>query len=297
MTHTPPDPAASRTDNAIAEPLGDLPIVGEAEEASVLVTATPSGAVTVRLNRPAKKNAFDADMISALREAFETLHGQDHVRVVFLRGVGGAFCAGADVAWMRDAATYTEDDNRADAYQLARMLKALHDIPALTVAMIQGPAFGGGAGLVAACDTAWATDDAVFAFSEVRLGLTPATISPYVVAALGPRIAKTLFATGRRFDAHTAAEVGLVHRVFADEAALEAARDALIVEMSACAPGAVGDCKRLVDAVYAREIDEGLMRETAKRIARRRASEEGRDGLAAFLERRRPDWADAAGQP
>ncbi len=294
-TDTPPDPALDRTDNAIAEPLGDAPIVGEAEDSAVLVTATLSGAVTVRLNRPTKKNAFDADMIAALRDAFETLHGQDHVRVVFVRGVGGAFCAGADVEWMRDAATYSEDDNRADAYELARMLKALHDIPALTVALIQGPAFGGGAGLVAACDTAWATDDAVFAFSEVRLGLTPATISPYVVAAIGPRAAKTLFATGRRFDAHIAAEIGLIHRVFTDEAAIESSRDALIEEMAACAPGAIGDAKRLVDDVHARPIDDGLMRETARRIARRRSSEEGREGLAAFLERRRPSWADPSG--
>jgi len=289
----PLDPALERQSNAIAEPLGDLPLVGEAEESAVLVTATREGAVTVRLNRPARKNAFDADLIAGLRDAFETLHAQDHVRIVFLRGVGGAFCAGADLDWMREASGYSEDDNRADAYELARMLKALHDVPALTVALLQGPALGGGAGLVAACDTAFATADAQFAFSEVRLGLTPATISPYVVAALGPRVARTLFATARRFGAEEARDLGLVHRVFADEEAMEAARDQLVAEMSACAPGAIGEAKRLVDDVYGRTIDDGLMRDTARRIAARRASDEGREGIAAFLERRKPSWAES----
>ncbi len=293
MTYPPDlDPALARTDNAIAEPLGDPPITGDAEAEAVLVTATPEGAVTVRLNRPAKRNAFDADLIAALSDAFETLHAQDHVRVVFLRGVGGAFCAGADLDWMREAAGYSEDDNRADAYALARMLKALHDLPALTVALVQGPAMGGGAGLVAACDLAVATADAQFAFSEVRLGLTPATISPYVVQAIGPRHAKVLFATAHRFGAEEGKRYGLIHEVVPDEDALDAARDALTADLVACAPGAIGDAKRLVNDVYGREIDDALMRDTARRIAARRASDEGREGVAAFLERRRPSWTE-----
>jgi methylglutaconyl-CoA hydratase len=172
------------------------------------------------------------------------------------------------------------------------MLKALHDIPALTVALVEGPAFGGGAGLVAACDHALATADARFAFSEVKLGLTPATISPYVIAALGPRTAKLLFATGRVFDADAAWSYGLVDEVFDDAAGLEAAQDALIEEVAACAPGAIGDAKALVNDFVAQKIDRGLIDETAKRIARRRVSEEGQEGVRAFLERRKPTWTN-----
>lgn len=288
----PLDPAVLRQTNAIAEPLGDLPIVGDAEERAVLVTATPNGVVTVRLNRPHKKNALNRDLIAALREEFETLHGQDHVRAVFLRGVGAAFCSGADLDWMREAADYSDSDNRADAYELARMLKALNDVPALTVALVQGPAMGGGAGLVAACDVAVSTADARFAFSEVKLGLTPATISPYVVRALGPRTAKFLFATGQMFGAEDARRWGLINQVVENEDALEAVRDGVAGVMAACAPGAVGDAKRLVDDVYARELDDRLMHDTARRIAERRASAEGREGVAAFLGRRTPSWAE-----
>ena len=153
--------------------------------------------MTVTLNRAAKKNAFNAELIGALRDAFETLRDQEKVRVVFVRGDGGTFSAGADLEWMRDAVDHTEEDNRDDAMQMALMLKHLFDIPALTVALVEGGAFGGGVGLAAACDMAIATQDAKFSFSEVRLGLIAATISPYVVAAVGSRRARRLFSTGR----------------------------------------------------------------------------------------------------
>jgi methylglutaconyl-CoA hydratase len=179
--------------DAIAEPLVEL---GVEPEGHVVLDASPSGEATVLLNRPERRNAFDALTIRALTEAFETLHAADHVRVVFLCGAGGAFSAGADLDWMRAAAEASVEDNRDDAMALARMLKALHDVPALTVALVEGPAYGGGAGLVAACDMAVAVRGATFAFSEVKLGLTPATISPYVVAAIGPRRSRMLFATG-----------------------------------------------------------------------------------------------------
>jgi methylglutaconyl-CoA hydratase len=277
--------------NPIADPLVEVPDT-DAMSPLVHLDSRPEGAVTVWINRPAKKNAFDAATIAALREAFETLHGAEGVRIVFLRGVGGAFCAGADLEWMRAAAEWSEDDNRADALDLAHMLKALHDIPALTVALVEGPAFGGGAGLVAACDHALATADAKFAFSEVKLGLTPATISPYVIAALGPRTAKLLFATGRVFDADQAWSYGLVDEVFDDAAGLVAAQDALIEEVAACAPGAIGDAKALVNDFVSQKIDRGLIDETAKRIARRRVSEEGQEGVRAFLARRKPSWSN-----
>ncbi|WP_419317335.1 enoyl-CoA hydratase-related protein [Caulobacter sp. ErkDOM-E] len=277
--------------NPIADPIVEVPDT-DAVSPLVHLESTPEGAVTVWINRPEKKNAFDAATIAALREAFETLHGAEGVRVVFLRGMGGAFSAGADLSWMADAVDWSEDDNRLDALELAHMLKALHDVPALTVALVEGPAFGGGAGLVAACDHAMATADATFSFSEVKLGLTPATISPYVIAALGPRTAKLLFATGRVFDADAAWSYGLVDEVFDDVAGLEVARDALIEEMVACAPGAIGDAKALVNDFADQKLDKGLIEETAKRIARRRVSEEGQEGVRAFLARRKPSWTE-----
>ena len=275
--------------NPIADPIVEV-LDTDAMSPLVHLESTPEGAVTVWINRPEKKNAFDAATIAALREAFETLHGAEGVRVVFLRGMGGAFSAGADLGWMADAIEWDEDDNRQDALELAHMLKALHDVPALTVALVEGPAFGGGAGLVAACDHAMATADARFSFSEVKLGLTPATISPYVIAALGPRTAKLLFATGRVFDADAAWSYGLVDEVFDDVAGLEVARDSLIEEMSACAPGAIGEAKGLVNDFAGQTIDRGLIEETAKRIARRRVSAEGQEGVRAFLARRKPAW-------
>jgi methylglutaconyl-CoA hydratase len=174
------------------------------------------------------------------------------------------------------------------------MLKQLWDLPALTVALVEGGAFGGGAGMAAACDLAIATAEAKFSFSEVKLGLIPATVSPYVVAAVGPRAARGLFATGQLFDADHALRIGLISEVVADAQALAAAQARISAEILACAPGAVADAKRLVSDVYAREIDHGLMEETAKRIAQARVSGEGQEGVRAFLERRKPDWAPGA---
>jgi len=260
--------------------LGDTP--------SVQLAVSDAGVATVLLNRPDKRNAFNAAVVAGLHRTFETLHGADHVRAVFLRGLGGTFSAGADLDWMRAQAEATEADNRADALALARMLKALHDVPALTVALVEGAAMGGGAGLVAACDMAAAAPDAQFAFSEVRLGLTPATISPYVVQAVGPRRARALFATGRRLGAEAALRFGLVDEIAPD---LDVVQERIAAEMTACAPGAVGEAKRLVDLVHGAKIDRGLLDETARRIAHARAGAEGREGVRAFLERRKPSWA------
>jgi methylglutaconyl-CoA hydratase len=276
--------------NPIADPLVEVPDT-EAQTDLVTVEATPDGVATLTLNRPAKKNAFDDAVIAALNQALETLHQADGVRIVFVQGAGDTFSAGADIDWMRGAFERSEADNVDDAYEMARALKALHDLPALTVALVQGPAFGGGAGLVAACDYAVAAADARFGFTEVKLGVIAATISPYVVAAVGPRSAKALFATGRLFGAEEAKAFGLVHEVVADAAALEAAKAKLAGEMGPCAPGAIGASKALVDHVYGQEIDHGLMMETAKRLAEARVSREGQEGLQAFIERRKPSWA------
>jgi methylglutaconyl-CoA hydratase len=275
--------------NPIADPLVEG-IDSDASSKLVRIEATPEGVATVFMNRPAQRNAFNAELIAALHEAFETLHGAEGVRVVLLRGEGGFFSAGADLEWMREAAEWSESDNRDDAMGMARMLKSLWDIPMLTVALVEGGAFGGGAGLVAACDTAIALGDARFSFSEVRLGLIPATISPYVVGAIGPRAARGLFASGRMFDAAYAEKIGLVTEVVADAAALDIAVAQVVKDMMASAPNAVADAKALVEAVAYHDIDHGLLEETAKRIARARVSDEGQEGVRAFLEKRRPAW-------
>jgi methylglutaconyl-CoA hydratase len=275
--------------NAIAHPLSEEPTV-VVDTSSVAMHATEQGVAFVTLNRPRKKNALDDETIEALRQAFDALAGEEGARMVVLRGAGGAFCAGADADWMRRAGTQSESDNRADAMNLARMLKALHDLPQLTVALVEGPAFGGGAGLVAACDLAVAAEGARFAFSEVKLGLTPATISPYVVAAIGARNARMLFASARVFGAAEAQRYGLVQEVLPDAAGFDGVVAELTQQIVSCAPGAVADAKRLVDHVAAHPLDHRLMEETARRIAARRASDEGREGLAAFLEKRRPAW-------
>ncbi|WP_304166380.1 enoyl-CoA hydratase-related protein [Phenylobacterium aquaticum] len=275
-------------------PIADALVEGvdsDAHSPLVQIAATSEGVVELTLNRPERRNAFNAALIAALHEAFLTLHGSEHVRVVFIRGAGATFCAGADLDWMKAAAGHTEADNRDDALQMAKMFKALWDIPALTVAVIEGGAYGGGAGLAAACDLAVATEAATFSFSEVRLGLIAATISPYVVGAIGPRAARGLFATGRVFDAAHAEKIGLITQVVPDTAGLAAACETIAGEMMACAPGAVAASKALVNDVAFRAIDHGLMDETAKRIARARVGEEGQEGVRAFLEKRKPSWA------
>ncbi|MCS6627942.1 enoyl-CoA hydratase-related protein [Roseibacterium beibuensis] len=276
--------------NAISHPLLADP-APDADDSLVQIDSTTDGVVFVTINRPAKKNAFDAPTIAALYEAFETLHGADRVRIVFIRGAGGTFSAGADLGWMRDAADWSEGDNRDDAMGLARMLKALHDIPALTVAIVEGAAMGGGAGIVAACDMAVAVEGTRFAFSEVKLGLIPATIAPYVVEAIGPRRARQLFLTANIFDADYAAHAGLIDMVL-PEGSVDEFISMLTDSLTANAPGAMGDAKRLVNDVAGHRIDHGLMEDTAKRIARARVSDEGQEGVRAFLDKRKPRWAE-----
>ena len=277
--------------NEIAHPMVEFPDVSATTEL-VHISATQAGAVTLTMNRPQRKNAFNDDLISALREAFDTLAGAEGVRVIFIRGAGGTFSAGADLDWMRAAIDRTESENRADAMELAKMLKALHDLPALTVALVEGGAYGGGGGLAAACDLAVATADAKFSFSEVKLGLIAATISPYVIEAVGPRQARALFATARIFDAHFAERCGLISEVVADAAALHAAARRIAHEMIAAAPGAVEASKKLVTDVAGRVIDRDLMELTAHRIAAARVGDEGQEGVRAFLERRKAAWAE-----
>ena len=299
MTKTPTDadlnalditPGEAAEINAISHPLlADA--APDADPSLVQIDSTPEGIVFITINRPEKKNAFDAATIAALREAFETLHGADHIRAVFLRGAGGTFSAGADLSWMRDAVEWSESDNRDDAMGLARMLRALHDIPALTVALVEGAAMGGGAGLVAACDMAVAVEGSRFAFSEVKLGLIPGTIAPYVIEAVGARKARQLFLSANIFDADYAAHVGLIDMVLPD-GSVEEFISMLTDSLTANAPGAMGEAKRLVHDLAGRHLDHGLMEDTARRIARARVSAEGQEGVRAFLDKRPPRWAE-----
>jgi methylglutaconyl-CoA hydratase len=277
--------------NPITDPLVENVIVDDIGSV-VKLESTPEGVATVTLSRPDQRNAFDTLMIEGLTEAFRTLKTQDHIRVVFVRGEGGNFCAGGDPEWLAQAVELIdESDNRADAMSEAVMIKALHDIPAVTVALVEGAAEGGGLGLIAACDFAVAVQGAQFACAEVRRGLTPAIAAPYLVDAIGPSAARALFVTGRAIDAEHALKLGLVHQVVADAAGLEQARASLVEDAMAAAPGAVAEARQLVWDVWGRPIDHGMLEETSKRAARRRVSEEGREAVKAASEQRKPGWA------
>ncbi len=249
------------------------------------------GVATVWLDRPAVHNAFNEALITRLREAFAALRVDEAVRVVILRGRGAHFCAGADLDWMRRAADFGPEENRRDAEALSEMLHCLNGLPKPTVALVQGAAVGGGVGLVACADIVVAVRDARFAFTEVRLGLTPATISPYVIAKIGESAARRWFLTGERFDAAAAHKMGLVHELVGSVDELDTAARRITNMLLAAPPGALAATKALIATVKARPVDEALRRETAQIIAERRASAEAREGIAAFFARRRPSWA------
>jgi methylglutaconyl-CoA hydratase len=235
------------------------------------------GFLHVTLARPEARNAFDAAVIAELAEAFADV---GRARAVILRGDGPSFCAGADVEWMRASADLGYDENVADANALRLMLEAVDRCPAPVVAAVHGHALGGGAGLVACTDAALAQTDAVFGFSEVKLGIIPSVVSPFALARIGPGAARRYFVTGERFDAQTALRIGLVHEVADD---LDAALARVVAELRSAAPKAMRAAKRLV-----LERPDGP--ETARRIAERRTSPEGQEGLSAFLERRDASW-------
>ncbi len=263
-----------------------------AEYETIKLDATRAGIAILTLNRPERHNAFNGTVIEELTDVLETLEEQDTLRMVILRGAGKSFSAGADLDWMKAAQHWTREDNEADAMGLAVMLRKLAELPQMTLALVHGAAMGGGAGLVAACDVAVAMQGTKFSFSEVKLGLTPATISPFVISAIGPRWAKALFITGERFDAEYAKRIGLVQYVVEDEAGMAAMEEYLAGLAMAAAPGAVRDAKNLVLDFTGEGYGDALSRETAKRIAARRISDEGKEGLAAFLEKRKPKWAE-----
>jgi methylglutaconyl-CoA hydratase len=246
----------------------------------------------VYLNRPEVRNAFNDGVIAELTAAFERLGADPALRVMVLGGHGKAFCAGADLNWMRAMAGYSWDDNHADAERLAAMLWAGYRCPLPIVGRVHGDCYAGGLGLAAICDVLVAAEGVHFCLSEARLGLLPATIGPYVVKALGEQASRRYFATAERFSAAEAHRLGFVHTLAAPEA-LDAAVDGLVATLVANGPAATRACKRLVQDVAGREIDAGLRADTARRIADIRASDEGREGIASFLDKRDPSWRAA----
>ena len=244
---------------------------------SVLRIERDGELLRIAMARPERRNAFDAELIGELTEAFADV---GNARVVLLSGDGPSFSAGADVEWMRSSVELSYDENVADALRLRAMLDAIDGCPAPVVARVQGHALGGGVGLVACCDIVVAEPTAQFAFSEVKLGIVPAVISPFALAKIGPSAARRYFVTGERFDAETALRIGLVHEVSAD---LDGAVDRVVGELLSAGPTAARTAKALARAPQPAE-------QTARAIAERRTSEEGQDGLQAFLEKRTPSW-------
>ena len=247
------------------------------------------GVAQVRLNNPDKHNAFDDEIIGELTEVFVAIADNSNVRAMVLGSEGKSFSAGADLEWMKRMASYSYDENLRDASALALMLKTLNEIPQPTIARVQGAAFGGAVGLVSCCDMAVAASAASFSLSEVKIGLVPATISPYVIAAIGQRAARRYFVTAERFDAHRALQLGLVNEVV-DAEQLDQEIDRLINTLLANGPEAVTGAKQLVFDMAGKPIDQQLIDATCETIAAIRVSEQGQEGLQAFLERRKPQW-------
>ncbi len=256
---------------------------------SHLKVSTEGAVARVMLDRPEVRNAFNDALIAELAETFTRLGADRALRVIVLGGEGKAFCAGADLAWMREMAGYSWDQNRADAGKLADMLWAVYSCPLPVVGRIQGDCYAGGVGLAAVCDIVVAAEGVTFCLSEARLGLLPATIAPYVVRALGEQAARRYFVTAERFDATVAHRLGFVHELAAADA-LDGKVDEIVATLVANGPMAVKACKRLVQDVAHRPITDELRADTARRIADIRASDEGREGVQSFLNKRAPSW-------
>ena len=254
------------------------------------LSITQSGPVArITLTMPEIRNAFSDEVIQAITEAFADVGARADVRAVVLAAEGPAFCAGANLNWMRRMADYTREENLADASKLAAMLRTIAECPKPTIARVQGDVYAGGMGLVAACDMAVSVDTAWYCLSEVKIGLAPATISPYVIRAMGARAAQRYFLTAERFTAAEAHRIGFVHEVVAADA-LDAKVDELLKALTSASPAAVVACKTLVADVAGRDIDDGLVAYTVEAIADIRASTEGREGVQAFLNKRKPAW-------
>jgi len=256
-------------------------------------TKNDRGVLTLLMNRPEVHNAFDSNMISELTTALQTAESDADVRLVLITGQGSCFSAGADMNWMRSLVDASQEENEQDAMQLATLMRTLNYLPVPTIARINGAAFGGGLGLIAACDITIADENAMFGLTEARLGLAPAVISPYVIRRIGERCARRYFLTGERFDARQARIIGLIQQSVATEE-LDTAVDTVIDDLLKCAPLAQATCKQLVYAIagHDEETQQSMDEYTSKVIAGLRIMDEGQEGLAAFLEKRKPGWVD-----
>lgn len=261
--------------------------------ASSALTLTYEGrCARITLNQPEVRNAFSDEVIASITAAFSEVGARSDLRAVVLAAQGSAFCAGANLNWMRRMADYTREENVHDAAKLAYMLRTIYECPIPTIARVQGDVYAGGMGLVAACDMAVAVESAHFCLSEVKLGLIPATIAPYVIRAMGARAAHRYFLTAERFNAHEALRLGMVHEVVS-AAQLDTTVDTLVSALLSASPQAVRACKKLVQDVAEREINAPLIDATVQGIADIRASSEGREGVQSFLQKRKPAWLDA----
>ncbi|MFN7219311.1 MAG: enoyl-CoA hydratase/isomerase family protein [Burkholderiales bacterium] len=260
---------------------------------SFVLTEIDGPIAIVTLNRPDKHNAFDDALIADLTAHLQAVDARDDVRVVVLSASGKSFSAGADLHWMKRMAGYSEIENQQDAMGLATLMKTLHSLGKPTVARVQGAAYGGGVGLVACCDIAVGTHEAAFSLSEVRLGLIPAVISPYVINAIGARAASRYFLTAERFDAGEAYRLGLLHELCNDEDEMDLKIEALVAGVLAAGPESIREAKMLIDAVTNAPLSNALIADTAARIARVRVRPEGKEGVRAFLEKRKPAWVSS----
>jgi methylglutaconyl-CoA hydratase len=259
---------------------------------TTLTVSREGKTATVTLNRPDVRNAFNETTIAEITQAFRELGADADLRAIVLAANGPAFCAGADLNWMKKMAGYTHAENQADALQLAEMLRTIYLCPKPVVAKVQGDCYAGGMGLVAACDIIVAVDEANFCLSEVKLGLIPATISPYVIKAMGENASRRYFLTAERFDAREALRTGFVHEVVAADA-LDFKVGEIVKALVNNSPNAVRQAKVLVREVVGQIVNDALLTDTAERIAHIRASEQGREGVASFLEKRKPSWLNS----
>ncbi|HEX4762818.1 MAG TPA: enoyl-CoA hydratase/isomerase family protein [Usitatibacter sp.] len=267
------------------------------EKTSALAVEVQGPVGLVTLNRPDRHNAFDDALIADLTQALRDMEADDAVRVVVLAGAGKSFSAGADLNWMKRMAGFSKEENQRDAMGLGALMRTLAHLRKPTIARVHGAAYGGGVGLVACCDIAVATQEASFSFSEVKLGLIPAVISPYVIAAIGERHARRYFITGERFDAGQAWRMGLVHELAMDEADMDQRLGVIVTALLTAGPVAIREAKELVRAVANKPVMSELIQDTAERIARVRSSPEGREGVSAFLEKRKPSWIPREPEP
>ncbi|MBU2893930.1 enoyl-CoA hydratase/isomerase family protein [Colwellia sp. D2M02] len=265
-------------------------------ESAILFSVDDSGVAFVTLNTPDKHNAFDDTIIATLTATFSEIAKRDDIRVVILQANGKSFSAGADLAWMQRMASYSYEDNLNDANKLAVMLKTLNFLPQPTIAKIQGAAFGGAVGLVSCCDIAIASNKASFCLSEVKLGLIPATISPYVINAIGVKASRRYFQTAERFFADKALQLGLVDEVTEPEL-LNDALNAMVKKLLNNGPDAMAQVKQLIFDVAYQPINNNLLADTSERIAKIRVSAEGQEGLSAFFDKRAPAWQHAITSP